>query len=918
MSVQLRQPICSLGRQQITIKPRPFYSRSNTAGQGNSTLPRYILRPKKWLTAYHRAYTTSSATTTACPPAFVTTEHKLPVRNSTHATIKTLKANASKFWQEYQQKQQHSKDTMTSKDYEHVISILYQQAQIAPKKSVFWSRIVQVYEAAHQLELHSTPTIYLIAIKAYGRTGNPQQVMAVFKEYNKRFRIKDIAYQRYFEAIIDSGDFKAALNVFRGIKSNPNLNVQDASICLKKFTAALCLSSSKSNVYTAIKAVEEMKLTMRDWDTHCKDQITESLWQGYHKLLFPKEPNTPPITPLSAEKLFASIIENASNTTKIIPSQSFTLFNLLCHQTNRFVPTAKTCNLLLGNQLLDKSYDNMKDIVSWMQKLDIEPTSSTVAILLRTFGSRLPKHQAELLYNKLSKQNDVDADFLKNYIAVFANDGSLVKSVLNDVRQQGIEMDATWHATMTQSFVKRGQLDQAIVWLQKVNSTQMDCFATVMEAWLQRGEWHKCISQYEALLQQQHLAEKNRRIVKCAITAGFAVNKNNMLDHVKIKFTRNTVIRIASTLLSLKSENGSPLVPGSTIVKSLRIMESKLHVYLDAEGISRILLGLGDRGDCQQAFELYKYVREGGHDSVRRRCATSQIYLAMMTCATKHNDIRILERAWVDMQYKKRFYGNKSKEKEPHTLARYNKLLNGYASQLPKPDLNRVKKLFQKLLNQQLEPNTATYNILIKAFVNANNMKAATQILQQQENPDIRATNTVLNGWIIQQNWDEVEKFVKERPVDIVSFNLLIQSFLKLDSKTMSYTHILKSKQKFHEVNKLKSAKVALPSKDIWNIFESATGCTRHTITNVKKIGIKNATNASLCEQLTRLETRPPIAPLPTESNTAFIKLFSKSTNETATPDEVTYKLFMKAFVNTGDYESASDVYQWMKYSLKL
>ncbi|CEP13795.1 hypothetical protein [Parasitella parasitica] len=918
MSVQLREPICSLGRRQIIIKPWSSYLRSTTVAQGNSTSPHSIAYFKKWPTTYYRAYATSAATTTISSPAIVAMTHKVPVKISTQATTTTPKVKDSKFWQEYEQRQQHHKDSMTSQDYEHVISTLHQQAQISSSKSVFWDRIVQVYETAHRLDQHSTPKIYLTAMKAYGLIGNSQQVIAVFKEYKKRFRLKSTAFQHYFEAIIASGDFKAAINVFRDIKSNPNLNVQDASICLRDLTAAFCLSTRKSKVYAAIQAVEEMKPSISDWDTHCRHQITEFLWQGYHRLLFPKEPNAPPITPLSAEKLFTTIIGNASNTTKIIPSQSFTLFDLLCHLPNRFVPTAKTFHLLLEIQLRDKNYSNMKHVLAWMQKLDIEPTSSTVAILLRTFGFHLTRLQEEQLYNKLLKQKNVDADFFKNYIGVFANDGSLVKTVLNDVQQCGIEMDATWHATMTQSFVKRGQLDQAIEWLRKVNSPDLDCFATVMEAWLQRGQWHECISQYEELLQQRQYADINRRIVKCAITAGFALGKNNMLDQIKIKFTPNTVMRIANTLLSLKTENGAALVPGATVVTSLRIMESKLHVYLDAEGISRVMLGLGNRGDCEHAFGLYKYVREGGHESVRRRCATSQIYLAMMTCATKNNDIRILERAWVDMQYRKRFYGNKTKKKVLHTLARYNILLNGYASQLPKPNLTGVRRLFQRLLDQQLEPDTVTYNILIKAFVNASNMEAANQVLQRQEKPDIRATNTVLNGWIIQRNWDQVEKFVKEQPVDITSFNLLIQSFLKLDSKTMTYMRILKNKQKWHELSKLKSAKVALSSKEIWNIFESATGYTRHTITNVGHIRMKNRTNATLCKQLTRLERNPPIVPWPTQSKSAFINLFSKSTKEPAVPDEVTYKLFMKAFVNTGDYESASDIYEWMKYSLKL
>ncbi|KAK4521533.1 uncharacterized protein ATC70_012149 [Mucor velutinosus] len=909
MSVQLREPLCSLGRRHISKKPWPLYlerrSTATTITQGSNPSTHSIPPLTRTWLAHARAYTTSAATT-AIRPSIAVTE-QVPVKTTHVTSTTTPRLDASKFWQQYQQS---TKKTMTSKELEHLISTLLQQAQKSSRKSAFWNRIIQVYETAQQAQLHSTPNIYLTAMTAYGRTGNSQQVRAIFKEYKARFRLKGNAHQRYFAAIVDSGDLLAALNVYRDIKSNPNLSVVEASICLRDFVKASCSSTKKSNVYMGIKAVEEMKQSMADWDPSSRQQITESLWQGYHKLAALKPP---PMTPQSAEKLLVI----TSTNTKIIPSQLFTLFQLLCHQSNGFAPTAKTCNCMLESQLLDKNYSNVKSVLAWMQKLDIEPTSSTVAILLRTFGSRLPAHQAEQIYSKSRHQKDLDAEFFKNYIHVFAKDGKLVKSVLQDVRQHGFEMDPTWHAAITQSFVQRGQLDQGVKWLQHINSSDLDCYATIMEAYLQRGQWDKCISQYESLLHQQQPADTHRRLVKCAVAAGFADKRSSMLDDIKIKFTPNTVMRIVNTLLCLESKHGQPLVSGGLVVKSLKMMESKLHVYLDAEGMRRVILGLGNRGDCQHGFAVYKYAREGGHEHVRKRCASSHIYLAMMASATKNNDIRILERAWVDMQYRKRFLGDTSRSKEPHNLARYNILLNGYASQLPKPNLTGVKRVFQRLLNQKLSPDTVTYNILIKAFVSANNMDAASQILKHMDKPDTQATNTLLNGWIIQQNWDQVETFVKQQPVDMVTFNLLIQNFLKLDSKSMSYMHILKNKQQWHELDKLRSHKSKsspMLSQTIWNIFESATGYTRHGITQRKQISIRHATNTSLCHQLERLQ---PAAP--SKGDSAFIKLFSKATPEAvAAPDQVTYKLFMKAFVNIGDYESAFDVYQWMKYSLQL
>jgi hypothetical protein len=85
-----------------------------------------------------------------------------------------------------------------------------------------------------------------------------------------------------------------------------------------------------------------------------------------------------------------------------------------------------------------------------------------------------------------------------------------------------------------------------------------------------------------------------------------------------------------------------------------------------------------------------------------------------------------------------------------------------------------------------------------------------------------------------------------------------------------------------------------MPSKKVWTIFESTTGYSEKLITESKF-------------NLQHIKNQQP-------NGNALVRLFSNSTEA----DQITYKLFMKAFVNIGDFKSASKVYQWMRYRLQL
>lgn len=228
------------------------------------------------------------------------------------------------------------------------------------------------------------------------------------------------------------------------------------------------------------------------------------------------------------------------------------------------------------------------------------------------------------------------------------------------------------------------------------------------------------------------------------------------------------------------------------------------------------------------------------------------------------------------------------------------------------------------MLKQKLSPDLITYNIMIKAFVNANNMEAAFQIYQKLNvegiEPDFHTVNTLLNGCIIRKDWPQVEKFMEELKntgkLDMGTFNLLVQSFLDLNSKTMDYAHLLKHQNQWKDWRQMQVS-TPISSEKIWSIIQSTTGHSKTSVLETLKMESKptlslDESNASLCNQLSNLNTqsRPPVVDNP--KHNAFIALFSQKQE----PDEVTYKLFMKAFVNADDFKSARLVYKWMQHRL--
>ncbi|CEG69826.1 hypothetical protein RMATCC62417_05830 [Rhizopus microsporus] len=809
-------------------------------------------------------------------------------------------------------------------------------------------KICKTFEDTRILGKRPTTSMYLDAITAYGYTKNKDKLIDTWEDYRRNYLLKSSSHQRYIKALIECGDMTAASKNFLDLKTKHFVKPKDIAECLVELVPA-CLE--KNNIYLALQATNDYLNHANPWDEAALQSVTHSLWNKFSTILHLDND----ITPTTIDTFIRLYIDNINPSRRdkgknhFSPQHLFTMFRLITVKNE--TPSAYACNLVLEAQLPDANYRAIKWVVAFMQKHHIQPTAHTISILLSAFGSFLPSKNVQFLYSSLKQNNRIDENIFQAFIKVFSEkqDMENAQAVLSDMKSEGLQLGQKPCIAIVEGFVNKDCLGQADDWLkQNEDSAQksLDAYAVLMEAWISKGNWTECISKF-AWLERKKIegVHTNRRIIKAMLTAKFASGKcwdqcEGHLNNLSISFTPNTISRILRVMLGIE-QNGHYLIPGKNIIRALQMMEQKLDVHLNSEGISRIITALGERGDISDAFALYNWVRKD-NTCTRTRCSGSNIYRAMMHSAILNNDLRKLERAWVDMQYRKWFLDCESgtrSEKLQHTLARYNMLLNGYASKLPHPDITRLKKTFQRMLKHGLTPNIFTYNILIKAFAYANNMDAANQVYHNMIDagitPDTTTANTLLNGWILQEDWKAVERFVqklksaddnKQQPrsgLDMVTFNLLVQSFLHLDSKSMAYEKLLKRENKWYDVEQLENSRTKLKSGKIWNIFEMTTGYKKETIDNYyksKRISEKADSSklivlpsdfGSIGDFLIKAATDQQSVKLSNPKD-AFIRFFSRSME----PDEVTYKLFMKAFYDKGDYHSASKIKEWTQFRL--
>ncbi|KAI7862629.1 hypothetical protein BDF14DRAFT_1853206 [Spinellus fusiger] len=918
-------------------------------------------------------------------------------------------------WEFYNILLVHKQSVLNPSHYETFMLLLEHEARKA-RRSTRWGSITQLYEDSQRLSIIPNTSMSLIAITAYGKVHQLSQAESIFRRLLKETPKNEIyhkeIYRRYIDACWNCNTIHTALEVLRDMRKN-SIDRPTASKCVAN---TIHLALQKNNVELAMKTAGIFPVRQLAADTDTLTLIAESLWKGYvdfmvgssginvsKELLEYKDFRLEVFITEFARHMpryeSAALRRHPSAHQNHYAQDLFTtkhlrlLTNVLLQANPLFVPSLKVYNMLLEMYAVNENSDAIKKVKEHMQLKKVYSNSDTTSILLRTLKDSLSLQQIQTMHQSLAETCMLDEPLYKSliYLYTHANHVQQAQDIVTVMEQKSMVPSTHCHLNIVECYVRQGQIPEAHTWLesskylQKLSQPQftkdcnhsedegvaLDPIAAVMEGWVSLGNADQCIALYNSLTASslKQMAHTNRRVFKAIVTARCLLSDWRACElHIskrKHNITPTTLSRMINTLMEATRE-GMPALSGATLVRSLQSMEAAAGLQVHENTLSTLIKTLGDRGEHEDAYTLYMWVRgkTGIGKGVRlveytKRCRKPILYLSMIQAAIKNNDMRKAERASVDLMYRARMQmsgtGEKA-EKKPRSVLEYNMLLNAYASQLPLCNLTGAKRTFQEMLSAGVDPDIVTYNTLIKAFVAADNMDAAYQIFNNMlitnTKPDHWTVNTIVHGLVSRKEWTSIHKFVKGVKstgllfsIDNVTFNLIVQGFLCLDSTVLKQIHALKANNLWPKAKKLEKEYLSmytLTPSVIWDIFETSIGLTREAVEAELKSPLKSketkiplelpnsfamdtSLHENICQhiQIWHEKGQTSVSQdslsegqdmIVTSRTNAFVSLFTKS-NDTEyyfKPDKATYKLFMKAFECAGDSDSASSIYAWM------
>lgn len=821
----------------------------------------------------------------------------------------------------------------TSDDYEKLILTMEAHA-LSKRRSVYWSRIAIAFQDAYHLKLHTRP-MALAAVRAFGRTDQLDQARAVFDAVP----IDSEGYTRLFQAALECNQLEEALKVLRqGVSAGESAETLGLAAWID-----LCLV--KKNLRRAIEVYSEFKLPL-------PADTLQSVYKAYvERMRYHGHWDHDHVSVTDGQtfehfvRAYAQLARKESLPAK--ERQLFSAANLDTLLTQMsFTPTSKTCDMLLDVQASAQSYAGIKHILARMQQHAVQPTVKTTCILLKVLGKSMAPASARNLYHELGRAHPLDHDTYTQFVHTFAELRlpSMAQEVVLQMEKQGMAVDDAAQVAIAHALASKGRFAEADTWMGRTQVLQtagkasdiaaLDAYAVVMEAKIGRGDFQACLAQSRVLRTgvAGHVAVKNRRVVKATVTSLCALGHwdqlKEFLASLSIELTPVTVYRMLNSLVHSKTPEGKAGVPGRRIVEALQMLEQALDVRVDAGGLSLLIRGLGSqRGDFRSAYRLYQDVRHEIRTGQRPWRKIDSVHRAMIDVAVDSDALRTAEHIWNGMASERRKHKN---SKKPPT-SWYNLLLNAYADREPELNFEQVKRIYQKLLKSGARPDHVTYNILIKAFARSGNTGSAHHVLQQMITagypPDQWTVNTLLQGWIVEKEWDVVETFIKDLnkqkygvvPVDLTTFNLLLRAILRVPYD--HDLHRLQRQQRWIEAHqRVQAGTYTLTSETIWRVLQSATGITQdHLQQHARLLTARAMVSATGVEAWFDLvhaaearhrpfqDTKKP--PEQQHNAVGFIGAFGKHLQ----PDTTTFRLFKTAFLHAGDTRSANLIRQHME-----
>ncbi|CAG8448245.1 2145_t:CDS:2 [Ambispora gerdemannii] len=155
-----------------------------------------------------------------------------------------------------------------------------------------------------------------------------------------------------------------------------------------------------------------------------------------------------------------------------------------------------------------------------------------------------------------------------------------------------------------------------------------------------------------------------------------------------------------------------------------------------------------------------------------------EIYNALLTACQKVQDIEKLEQVW------KKISKLKTKGTINPDSTTYCTLINTYAKQLTTDGYEKIKKLYEEIINQGCKLDSQIFASLINAFSNFGNLEAADHALLQAEKlvrPNTATFNAILKGYMRNNCPESAMEFLQSEmmekwncSLDIVTINIMI------------------------------------------------------------------------------------------------------------------------------------------------
>lgn len=821
-------------------------------------------------------------------------------------------------WNAYTLMPLPSKQNMHIQKYEQFMSTLYTLAR-SKRRSVQWRRLRQIYEDIKQLGIPRTKPVMLMAMAAYGRTGSFEQAEMLFKELKQQDLADGEVYQHMIRSALDCNVLQPAFATLEEGIAEHQLQGESLYRCIDHFVRVSC---SKNNVPYAMRAVRKI-LSLEPVDqmfTPLLQSMANDICKSYIYAMKKCDFGSGLDMEITASSASWEIFANEyvkriawDSRQKIFTSRYLgDLFELLIKAYPSIAPTATMCDTVLRAVAQTRDRDFAKQILIYMKQHGIQPTRATVQVLQQSFVANTPAPSC----------TDMDG----------MDEWAVVRKMVQDHQFDRASLFLKSSGYYDKALKKQAEGNEAL-------NIALEPFATILESLLQHGHWNKCVQLYKTWEKDtiSRVLDTNRRIPLAALAArisrGDFPGLRHMVQNMRIEMTRKSILRVTLAVLNLKRENVK-LVPGHLAVRGMQTMEDALGIRVGLKGIARVIEKLGERGDINIAYKLYlstiSAVRSGIFPATKTMSGIHRIFIE---AAIANNDMSKVEEAWLNMVRRSHLPSCQRKTGRPE-LAAYNMLLNCYASRYPTPHLAKLTRIFQRLLTDGHTPNNVTYNIIIKAFVYNKNPEAAYSTFRRMVEagvmPDNYTVNTMLQGWVAQGEWGRTVNFIKalkksniQVELDVTAFNLLVQGFLHLDHRKLSHLRMLKLQGDFATAKQLtrrwtQHGPYPLSSGMLWDIFESAIGLKPSDVlrghallSEQEQLRILQYTQSGEYQDL--WDTLIKLTEKPTSKHaSSFINMFAPCAGNSMKPDDITFKLFIKAFLCAGNMEAASAIHHYL------